>query len=75
MHEQMKHKTISTIIFSTYVAFICDEVTIVDNENYISIHAYITSNWVCIPIMISLQEVASKAGVDNLTTMIMEALE
>lgn len=33
------------------------------------------SNWVCIPIMISLQEVVNRVGVDDLTTMIMEALE
>jgi hypothetical protein len=71
----MKHKTISIIIFYTYVVFICDEVTIVDNKSWISIHAYIMSNWVCVLIMISLQEVVSKVGVDNLTTMIMESLE
>jgi hypothetical protein len=41
MHKQMKHKTTYTIIFSTYVAFTCDEVTIVDNGGWISIHAYI----------------------------------
>jgi hypothetical protein len=71
MHRQMKHKTIFTIIFSTYVTLTRDEITIVDNGNWISIHAYITSNSVCIPIMISLQEVVSRVGVDNLTTMIM----
>jgi len=33
------------------------------------------SNWVCILVMISLQEVVSKAGVDNSTTIIMETFE
>lgn len=33
------------------------------------------NNWVSIPIMISLQKVISGAKVNNLTTMIMKALE
>jgi hypothetical protein len=41
----------------------------------ISIDKYIMQNWVKVPMMISFRRVADGVGANNLTLMIMEALE
>jgi hypothetical protein len=51
----------------------CDEVFIVDNQSWLSIHDYVMQNWVKIPIVISLDQVVEGLRNDNLTKVIMEA--
>jgi hypothetical protein len=52
----------------------CDEVFILDNQSWLSIHDYVMQNWVKIPIFISLDQVVEGLRNDNLTKVIKEAL-
>ncbi len=47
----------------------------IDNGRWISIHGYVMQNWVKLPMMIFFQIIVYGAGVDNLTIVIMEALQ
>jgi hypothetical protein len=57
-----------------YLVLNCDEVFIVDNQSWLSIHEYVIQNWVKIPIFISLDQVVEGLRNDNSTKVIMEAL-
>jgi len=46
-----------------------------DNGSWISIHAYVMQHWVRVPMLISFQRVVDGTRVDNLTIIIMEALQ
>jgi hypothetical protein len=46
----------------TYVTLTCDKVNIMDNDNWISIHAYVMRNWVKVPMLIFLQRVLWTMG-------------
>ena len=75
LYDQVK-LTISCKISNTmFVSLTCDEVTTVDNGSWICIHAYIVENYVRIPYLLSLQHVVYGAGADNLTHVIVKALE
>ncbi len=45
-----------------YVILICDKVNIMDNDNWISIHAYVMQNCVKVPMLIFLQRVVVEHG-------------
>jgi hypothetical protein len=42
-------------MLTIYVAFMCDEVSTMDNGSWISIHAYVMQHWVKVPMLISLK--------------------
>jgi hypothetical protein len=50
-----------------------DEVSTIDNQNWLSIHAYMVQNWLQIPILLCLDEVA-RSSIDNLIQIFMQAL-
>jgi hypothetical protein len=75
MYAQVINAIVAIVSIANYVAFTCDEVNMVDNGNWISIHAYVMQNWVRILILISLQKVVSRTRVNDLTIVIMEALQ
>jgi len=58
---------------SHFVSITCDEVTSVDNGNWLCIHAYV-DNFVRIPHLISLQRLVDGGGADSLISIIMKVL-
>jgi hypothetical protein len=58
----MINAILANVFFVNYVAFTCDEVNIMDNGNWISIHTYVMQNWTTIPMLISSQKVANGVG-------------
>jgi len=75
MYAQVINAIMVIFFIVNYVALTCDEVNMVDIVSWISIHVYLMQKWVKIPMLISLQKVVHGIGVDNLTTMIMDALQ
>jgi hypothetical protein len=75
MYAQVTEAILAIIFFVNYVALPCDEVNIVDNGSWISIHAYVVQNWVRVPMLLSLQKVVDGIGIDNLTIVIIKALQ
>jgi hypothetical protein len=63
MHKQIIKRIKEVIASSKYVALSCDEVTMNDNQSWISIHNfYIVQDWCRIPILISLEQSYRKGG-------------
>jgi hypothetical protein len=56
MHKQIIKKIEKFVSFK-YLALSCDEVTMIDNQSWISIHSYVVQNWYHIPILIYLEQV------------------
>jgi len=48
---------------------------IVDNGNWVSLHAYVMQKWVMVPMTILLQRIADGIGANNLMIVIMETLQ
>jgi hypothetical protein len=74
MHQEVLKVTKATMGVVHYVALSCDEVSIVDNQFWLSMHCYVMYNWVRIPILIFLDRVVEGSRSDNLTKVIMKAL-
>ena len=56
-------------------AISANETNTIDNGSWISIHAYVVKNWVRLPFLISLQRIKEGVGADNLTSLIVNALQ
>jgi hypothetical protein len=52
----------------------CDEVSLINNQNWLLVHAYVVQNWLHIPILFYLECVVVRSSVDNLTQMLMQSL-
>jgi len=56
-----------------FFALFCDEVTLIDNQYWLSIHAYTIQNRKMIPMLLSMEHVVDGFNVANLITMIIHA--
>jgi hypothetical protein len=73
--HQVVMKVIRVVIqVAHYVAPNYDEVSIVDNQSWLSIYYYMVERWVRIPILICLEKVVAHSKSDNLTKVNLEAL-
>ena len=60
----------------SFFSLTCDEVTIVDNQIWISIHVYVVNKeFFCLPYLLALEQVEGGVGANNLTRMIMTSLK
>jgi len=75
MYVQMTNKNFGIFYAFNYEALNVMKWTPLITKDGISIHAYVMQNWVKLPMMISLQVIVYGARVDNLTIVIMEALQ
>jgi hypothetical protein len=57
-----------------YVALNYDEVSILNNQTWLSIHCYVVKNYIRIPIIISLDQMLKGLRSNNLAKMIMDVL-
>ncbi len=48
----------------------CDEMTIVDNQSWVNIHAYLVDGFKCISILLNLEKLIGDGTIDNLTIVI-----
>jgi hypothetical protein len=71
----IKQKTAEMVGATRYVAITCDEVTTVDCQSWISVHAYIVRDWERYPILLRLEQVVDGAGAENITKIVLSALE
>ena len=55
LHKQVMVKSREVLSATKYLAITCDEVTTVDNQSWISIHAYCVQDFYRQPILISLE--------------------
>ncbi len=75
MYAHVTNVILAKVSTPNYVAFTCDEVSTMHNWSWIFIHAYVMQHWVKIPMLNYLQKVVDGVEADNLTIVIMEALQ
>ena len=46
-----------------------------DCQTWISIHVYVVKEFVCVPMLLTLERVIGGARLDNLTRVLVEALQ
>jgi hypothetical protein len=60
------------VIFVSSVIFVfVDEITIVNNQNWISMHYYVVVNWKQIPIFVTLERLVEGGIATNIKSVIM----
>jgi hypothetical protein len=75
MFVQVTNAILAKVYVVNYVVLMSNEVNTVDYGSWISIHAYVMQHWMKVPMLISLQRVVDGVGANNLTIVIMEALQ
>jgi hypothetical protein len=50
------------------------EVKIIDNQQWINVHAYMMQNWICIPILLTLEWIEVGATTKNIITIILQSI-
>jgi hypothetical protein len=58
---------------NVFVLF-CDEITSIDNQSWLWIHAYTIQNWTKVPMLLFLEHLMDDFNVTNLIKMIMQAI-
>jgi len=57
-----------------YVAISVDEMTTIDVQQWINIHAYMMKNWKWIPILLTFEKVEMGTTSDNIKVIILNAM-
>jgi len=66
-------KQIQTIVVTaSFLSLSADEVITIENQSWISVHAYVMHAWKLIPILFTLQHIVEGGNVDNLTIIIVQ---
>lgn len=67
--------TTKKYIFTTsFLVMSCDEVTTVDNQSWVNIHAYLVDGFKCISILLNFKKLIGGGTIDNLTIVIVNFL-
>ncbi len=75
MFVQVTNAILAKVYVVNYVVLMSNEVNTVDYGSWISIHAYVMQHWMKVPMLIYLQKVVDGVGANNLTIVILEALQ
>lgn len=59
---------------TNYIFVTANEVTTIDNQSWLCYHAYFVQKWTRVPIFPGLVQIVDGCGVNNLTTIILEAI-
>jgi hypothetical protein len=54
IHELMVKETRDSVQVAKFISFSCDEITILDQQSWVSIHAYVVENWQHTLLLLSL---------------------
>jgi len=74
MYMQVLLKAMTIIQTSRFLLVACDEIMIMDNASWISIHAYVVKNWNHVLILISLDHVIEATNSKTITKVSMAAM-
>jgi hypothetical protein len=61
------------VVIASFLSLSADEVIAIENQSWISMHAYVMHAWKRIPILLTLQHIVEGGNVDNLTIIIVQA--
>jgi hypothetical protein len=52
----------------------CDELTTIDNQSWLSVHAYVTDDWKQLPLLLNMYKVVDETIANNMTFLIVKSL-
>ncbi len=52
----------------------CDELTAIDNQSWLFVHAYVTDDWKQLPLLLNMYKVVDETIVDNMASVIVKSL-
>jgi hypothetical protein len=70
----VQRRTKLVVSGAKYLSLSCDEVSTVDNQSWISIHAYVLVNWKRVPLLLSLERLTEGSTAASITKVIVNAL-
>jgi hypothetical protein len=73
--RQVTKKKTDFISAATFFVVTCDEVTTIDNGTWVSVHVHVVVEWERFHILVALEHVDEGATSNNLTKVIMKAVE
>jgi hypothetical protein len=68
-------KTKSVVRSASFIALSCDEVTALDYQSWIPIHAYVIKDWEQVPVLLRLEQCMDGTKADSLTKTMLSALK
>ncbi len=71
---QIQNAIVKAIQSARFIAYPCDEVTTIDNDSWICVHAYMVDSWIKVLILLCVERVMDGYGFNNLTEIIMSTL-
>ncbi len=74
MHGIILEATQFAIGATQYLSLICDEVSTIDNQSWLSIRVYVVQNWLKLPIFLAMECVVARSSAYNLTLILMQTL-
>jgi hypothetical protein len=74
IHHIVMESTKGSIQKAKYIIVNCDEVTIIDNQTWCSVHAHIVDGFKRVPLLLNLERLLSGSTIDNNTTLILKSL-
>jgi hypothetical protein len=74
MHDVVLSKVMYVISNVNYVAINADEVTTIDVQQWINIHAYMMKNWKRVPILLTFEKLEMGATSNNIKGVILNAM-
>jgi hypothetical protein len=66
IHIVLLEATKTTFVVAPFIVVSVDEITMIDNTQWLSIHLYVVQKWRCIPILLNVEAVSLFATSDNI---------
>jgi hypothetical protein len=74
LYSVVQNRTKVVVSGTKYLSLSCDEVITVDNQSWISIHAYVLVDWERVPLLLSLERLTEASNVVHITKVIVNAV-
>lgn len=72
MGGEWKKAKVIVVQKCVFFALNVDEVTMIDNQKWISMHVYMRKNWVCTPLLLTFQWIEMGATIENIMVIILK---
>jgi len=74
MHVVLLEATKATFVDAPFIAVNVDEITTIDNTQWLSIHLYVVQKWRRIPILLCVEAVSLSATSDNVFSLMVRCI-
>jgi len=74
MYIVLLEATKTTFVATPFIVVSVDEVTMIDNTQWLSIHLYVVQKWRSIPILLCVEAVSSFATSDNILSLMVKCM-